>query len=148
MQNFVFWNITLWIPIKINRRFGGTYLLHLQGGRVSHWRNNHETNSRLCMLHLWLNLWFCYKCSEYRSRRPPRDIDRTSVTRLAFARVRDHNFLSSLLGGPYTYESGSRVQLGSGSNEPNSSVCWSPCSYVCGEINPSPAPRRARLVRV
>jgi hypothetical protein len=39
------------------------------------------------------------------------------------------------------YESGSRIQLGSGSNEPNSSLCGSPRSYVCGEINPSPAPR-------
>jgi hypothetical protein len=27
---------------------------------------------------------------------------------------------------PYTYESGSRVRLGSGSNEPNSSVCGAP----------------------
>jgi hypothetical protein len=47
--------------------------------------------------------------------------------------------------GPYTYESGSRVRLGSGSNEPNSSVCGSPLSYVCNELNPSPAPRRAGL---
>jgi hypothetical protein len=49
------------------------------------------------------------------------------------------------LGGPYTYESGSRVRLGSGSHEPNSSVCGAPRSYGCGEINPSPAPRRAGL---
>jgi hypothetical protein len=30
----------------------------------------------------------------------------------------------------------------------NSSVCGSPRSYVCGEINPSPAPRRAGLALV
>jgi hypothetical protein len=53
-----------------------------------------------------------------------------------------------VLRGPYTYESGSRVRHGSGSSESNSSECGSPRSYVCGEINPSPAPRRARLVRV
>jgi hypothetical protein len=52
------------------------------------------------------------------------------------------------LGGPYTYDSDSRVRLGSGSNVPKSSVCGSPRSYVYGEINPSPAPRRARVVRV
>jgi hypothetical protein len=32
--------------------------------------------------------------------------------------------------------------------ESNSSVCGSPRSYMCGEINPRQAPRRARLVRV
>jgi len=45
---------------------------------------------------------------------------------------------------PYTYESGSRVWLGSGSNESNSPVCGVSrdriYSCVCGEIYPSLAP--------
>jgi hypothetical protein len=43
---------------------------------------------------------------------------------------------ASVLRGPYTYESGSRVRLGSGSSEPNSPVCESPRSSGCGDINP------------
>jgi hypothetical protein len=62
--------------------------------------------------------------------------------------MRGELLTAAALGGPYTYESGSGVRLVSGSSEPNSSMCGSPRSYVCGEINPSPAPRRARLVRV
>jgi hypothetical protein len=47
------------------------------------------------------------------------------------------NGITEVWGGPYTNESGSWVRLGLGSNEPNSSVCGSPRSYVCREINPS-----------
>jgi hypothetical protein len=37
----IFWNITLCSPTKLNRRFGGTYSLRTQGGRVSQARNQH-----------------------------------------------------------------------------------------------------------
>jgi hypothetical protein len=30
-RNTIFWNITPCSPLKVNRRFGGTYRLHLQG---------------------------------------------------------------------------------------------------------------------
>jgi hypothetical protein len=30
MKSIAFWDITLCIPLKVNRRFGGTYRFHLQ----------------------------------------------------------------------------------------------------------------------
>jgi hypothetical protein len=33
-------------PAKVDRRFGGTYCLHLQGQKVSHARNHHEAGSK------------------------------------------------------------------------------------------------------
>jgi hypothetical protein len=34
-KSTIFWDITPCSPLKVNRRFGGTYRLHLQGGRKS-----------------------------------------------------------------------------------------------------------------
>jgi hypothetical protein len=34
MKSTVFWDITMCSPLKVNRRFGGTYRLHLQGRRI------------------------------------------------------------------------------------------------------------------
>jgi hypothetical protein len=31
MKSSIFWDITPCTPLKVNRRFGGTYRLHLQG---------------------------------------------------------------------------------------------------------------------
>jgi hypothetical protein len=31
MKSSVFWNITPYSPLKVSRRFGGTYRFHLQG---------------------------------------------------------------------------------------------------------------------
>jgi hypothetical protein len=45
MNNSSIWNITLRCPFKVNRRFGGTYRLHLQGRRVSQARNQREVDS-------------------------------------------------------------------------------------------------------
>jgi hypothetical protein len=33
MKSNIFWDITPCSPLKVNRRFGGTYRLHLQGRR-------------------------------------------------------------------------------------------------------------------
>jgi hypothetical protein len=33
MKNTIFWDMTLCSPLSVNRRFGGTYRLHLQGRR-------------------------------------------------------------------------------------------------------------------
>jgi hypothetical protein len=30
MKNYIFWDLTPWSPLKLTRRFGGKYLLHLQ----------------------------------------------------------------------------------------------------------------------
>jgi hypothetical protein len=35
----IFWDITSHSPLKVNRRFGGTWRLHLQGRRISQARN-------------------------------------------------------------------------------------------------------------
>jgi hypothetical protein len=31
MKSIIFWDMTPCSPLKVNRRFGGTYLFHLQG---------------------------------------------------------------------------------------------------------------------
>jgi hypothetical protein len=41
----VFWDITSYDPVKVSRRFEGTYRLHLQGRRVSQARNPHEAST-------------------------------------------------------------------------------------------------------
>jgi hypothetical protein len=33
MKSIIFWNMTSCSPLSLNRRFGGTYRLHIQGGR-------------------------------------------------------------------------------------------------------------------
>jgi hypothetical protein len=40
-------------PLKVNRRFGGTYRLHLQGRRINQARNQRESGSMhsLTLLH-------------------------------------------------------------------------------------------------
>jgi hypothetical protein len=35
MRSSIFWDITPCSPLSVNRRFGGTYRLHLQGRRIS-----------------------------------------------------------------------------------------------------------------
>jgi hypothetical protein len=35
MKRTIIWDITSYSPLKVNRRFGGTYDLHLQGQRIS-----------------------------------------------------------------------------------------------------------------
>jgi hypothetical protein len=43
MKNTIFMDITPCSPLKVNRRFGGTYRLHLQGRRISRARNQLES---------------------------------------------------------------------------------------------------------
>jgi hypothetical protein len=35
LKSTIFWDITLCSPLKINRHFGGTYRLYIQGERIS-----------------------------------------------------------------------------------------------------------------
>jgi hypothetical protein len=44
MKSSVFWDITSCSPLKMNRRFGGAFHLHLQG-QISLARNQHEVGS-------------------------------------------------------------------------------------------------------
>jgi hypothetical protein len=39
----IFWDIMLCSPLKVNRHFGGTYCLHIQGRRISQARNQRES---------------------------------------------------------------------------------------------------------
>jgi hypothetical protein len=43
MKSYLFWDITPCSPLKVNRRFGGTYRLHLQGRGMSRARNQRES---------------------------------------------------------------------------------------------------------
>jgi hypothetical protein len=42
-KSIIFWDITPCNPLKVNRRFGWTYCLHLQGRRISRVRNQRES---------------------------------------------------------------------------------------------------------
>jgi hypothetical protein len=42
-RNFIFWDITPYIPLKVNIRFGGTCRLHLHGRRINQERNQRES---------------------------------------------------------------------------------------------------------
>jgi hypothetical protein len=59
MKSTIFWDITPCSPLSVNRRFGGTYRLHLQGRRNQHesrWRPG-ETGIAVVTCHL-LSRWF------------------------------------------------------------------------------------------
>jgi hypothetical protein len=43
MKSTIFWDITPCSPLRVNRRFGGTYCLRFQGGRISRERNQRES---------------------------------------------------------------------------------------------------------
>jgi hypothetical protein len=42
VKSCIFWDRKLCTQLKFNRRFEGTYRLHLQGGRITQARNQHE----------------------------------------------------------------------------------------------------------
>jgi hypothetical protein len=46
MKSSIFWDITPCSPLKVNRRFGWTCHLHLQGRRISQARNQREARSK------------------------------------------------------------------------------------------------------
>jgi hypothetical protein len=41
MKSTIFWDITPCSSLSVNRRFGGTYRLHLQGQKIRRARNMH-----------------------------------------------------------------------------------------------------------
>jgi hypothetical protein len=43
MRSSIFWDVTPRSTLKVNRRFGGTYLLRLQGRRIRQARNQRES---------------------------------------------------------------------------------------------------------
>jgi hypothetical protein len=53
MKRPVFWDITQCSPLKVNRRFGGIYRLHLQGRRMSRARNRRKSRWQAELLLRW-----------------------------------------------------------------------------------------------
>jgi hypothetical protein len=49
-ESSIFWDITQCSTLKVNRRFGGTCRLHLQGRRIRQARNQREECSTACCL--------------------------------------------------------------------------------------------------
>jgi hypothetical protein len=59
MKSTIFWDITPCSPLSVNRRFGGTYRLHLQGRKnISPARNQHESKCHLLTRWFLLSLYF------------------------------------------------------------------------------------------
>jgi hypothetical protein len=46
VKNFIFWDITPCIPLKVNQPFGGTCRFHLQDRKISQARNQHDAGSK------------------------------------------------------------------------------------------------------
>jgi hypothetical protein len=61
MKSSIFWDIPPCRPLKVNRRFGGTFLFHLHGGRIRQTRNRHEVGSKQSFTWKWVlsRLWSC-----------------------------------------------------------------------------------------
>jgi hypothetical protein len=55
MKRIIFWDITPCSPLKVNRRFGGSYDLHIQGPWISQARNQRESRWQA---ELWFGLFF------------------------------------------------------------------------------------------
>jgi hypothetical protein len=57
MKSSILWDIMPCSPLKVNRRFGGKFRLHLQGRRASKARDQHGPGSfAWCILHVALLL--------------------------------------------------------------------------------------------
>jgi hypothetical protein len=69
MKISIFWDITPCSPLKVNRRFGETYRLHLQGRRVSQKRNQSEAGSKQIRGEIFLRNfgWFQRNTRRYNS---------------------------------------------------------------------------------
>jgi hypothetical protein len=52
MKSTIFWDTTPCSPLNVNRRFGGTYRLHLQGRKISSARNQRESRWQAELLSL------------------------------------------------------------------------------------------------
>jgi hypothetical protein len=61
MKTTIFWPITPCSPLKVSRRFRGTYRLHLQGQRISRARNQRESRRQaavFCDVSFLVDLFF------------------------------------------------------------------------------------------
>jgi hypothetical protein len=58
MESPIFWDIPSHSPLIVNRRFGETCRLHLQGIRISQARNQREAGSKIFRSLPAASLWF------------------------------------------------------------------------------------------
>jgi hypothetical protein len=58
MKSIIFWDITPCNPLKVNRSFGETYRLHLQGLKISRVRNQRKSRGQaeLCLAYSTLKM--------------------------------------------------------------------------------------------
>jgi hypothetical protein len=75
-KNIIFWDITLLSSLKVNRRFGGIYRLHIQGRGIS------QATNQLCLLPVsnWFLVWLNSSPWLWRRHVPPKR--RLTFTRL------------------------------------------------------------------
>jgi hypothetical protein len=68
MKSFIFWDITPCSPLKVNRRFGGTSRLHLQGRKTCQVRTQHEAGGN-CYMFLRNVIWLSTGYTAFYPRR-------------------------------------------------------------------------------
>jgi hypothetical protein len=57
MKRTIFWDITPCSLLKVSRRFGGPYRLHLQGRKISREENLHEAGAKQSSARHILSCW-------------------------------------------------------------------------------------------
>jgi hypothetical protein len=68
MKSCIFWDITPRSPLNVNRRFGGTYHLHLWGRKISRGRNQGESRWQgglLCLSQAFTSVDFQWTTRRY-----------------------------------------------------------------------------------
>jgi hypothetical protein len=91
--NEEFWYIKQCSPLKVNRRFGGTCHIHLQGRSISHVRNQVESGSKrssCSKLVSWLAYSFTLKMEETCSSETSVELQRTTWRYNIEDRTHDH----------------------------------------------------------
>jgi hypothetical protein len=72
MKSSIYWDVTPCSPLKVNRRFGETYSLHLQGRRISRARNQHKEDTKQGCSTCWFLIWLIIRPYCWRRYVPPK----------------------------------------------------------------------------
>jgi hypothetical protein len=60
VKSSVFWNLTPWIQVEVDRRFGGTYYFHPQNWVVSQASNTQDRSEKLSVLAPLVSCFFLF----------------------------------------------------------------------------------------
>jgi hypothetical protein len=74
-ESYMFWDIMSCNLLKVNRHFGGTRCLHLQGWCISHARNCHEElllDACFILASCWFLAWLTFQPWRWRPNVPPK----------------------------------------------------------------------------